>query len=318
MIYHDFINTDKRFVEYQSGGDSVGTQNLASQKSALAPVLGARKNGTASASSARGLLLTLLGELVLTNDGRAWTQTLIEALKSLDVEEKAARQAIGRIAERGWLQAHKVGRRSRWSLTPDVQGLLEDGASRIYGFGRTEQIWNGEWVLVTASVPERNRAVRYQLTSSMSWAGFGSLGQGWWISPRPEREPEAHDALSEANISDANSFLARNGSMGEPRELANRAWDLDAVREAYDRFLDLADELERRHDRDTPLDAVRDLIQLVHEWRRFPFLDPDLPAELLPLDWPGERATKRFHELHAAWSPLAQSWWQGAERTYDR
>ena len=42
-------------------------------------------------------------------------------------------------------------------------------------------------------------------------------------------------------------------------------------------------------------------VRLVHEWRRFPFLDPDLPGELLPRDWSGYRAAELFHHLHEQW-----------------
>ena len=32
-------------------------------------------------------------------------------------------------------------------------------------------------------------------------------------------------------------------------------------------------------------------------WRRLPYLDPGLPAELLPADWHGERAARTFGAL---------------------
>ena len=38
---------------------------------------------------------------------------------------------------------------------------------------------------------------------------------------------------------------------------------------------------------------------LVHEWRQFPFLDPDLPEGMLPPRWPRERAHELFHARHA-------------------
>ncbi len=43
--------------------------------------------------------------------------------------------------------------------------------------------------------------------------------------------------------------------------------------------------------------AVRS--RLVHEWRKFLFRDPGLPATLLPEDWPGTRAA-RFFDAEAA------------------
>jgi DNA-binding transcriptional regulator PaaX len=38
--------------------------------------------------------------------------------------------------------------------------------------------------------------------------------------------------------------------------------------------------------------AVRSV--LVHEWRKFLFTDPGLPAELLPADWVGHEAARFF------------------------
>ena len=68
-------------------------------------------------TSARSLLLTLLGEFVLSRPGAVWTQTIVGALDQLGVEEKAARQALARTAADGWLTSERVGRSVRWSLT---------------------------------------------------------------------------------------------------------------------------------------------------------------------------------------------------------
>ena len=46
---------------------------------------------------------------------------------------------------------------------------------------------------------------------------------------------------------------------------------------------------------------------LVHAWRRFPFVDPDLPEDLLPRDWPRRRAYQLFHERHDRWAAAAQA-----------
>ena len=44
---------------------------------------------------------------------------------------------------------------------------------------------------------------------------------------------------------------------------------------------------------------------LVHAWRKFPFLDPDLPAALLPARWPRERAHDLFVNRHERWRERA-------------
>ena len=63
----------------------------------------------AGAESARGLLLTVLGEFVLPAGGLAWTSALIDVLGRLGIEEKATRQALMRTASDGWLAAERVG-----------------------------------------------------------------------------------------------------------------------------------------------------------------------------------------------------------------
>jgi len=44
----------------------------------------------------------------------------------------------------------------------------------------------------------------------------------------------------------------------------------------------------------------------VHAWRRFPFIDPDLPDDLLPRDWPRRKAYELFRDRHERWAPQAQ------------
>src|SRR2546423_141155 len=86
-------------------------------------------------SSAKAMLLTVLGEFVLAHGAAAWTQTLVDGLGVLHVEEKNARQAIARVAEQGFVASERAGRRARWRLTPSGVELLRTGTDRIYGFG---------------------------------------------------------------------------------------------------------------------------------------------------------------------------------------
>jgi phenylacetic acid degradation operon negative regulatory protein len=37
---------------------------------------------------------------------------------------------------------------------------------------------------------------------------------------------------------------------------------------------------------------------LIHEYRSSPYVDPNLPLELLPDDWLGEKATQIFQQYH--------------------
>ena len=49
-------------------------------------------------------------------------------------------------------------------------------------------------------------------------------------------------------------------------------------------------------------------MQLVNDYRHFPFRDPDLPPDLLPADWSGRRAHETFLEAHGLLRQPAEEW----------
>jgi phenylacetic acid degradation operon negative regulatory protein len=256
--------------------------------------------------SARSLLMTILGEFVLPRSEPAWTATLVEVLGMFDVEEKSARQALARIAAEGWLHSERVGRRVRWSLTGPGRRLLQEGAERIYGFGSGDHRWDGRWLVVLVSIPESMRDLRHKLRTRLSWAGFGSPTPGVWITPRPNAEADAKLILAELALpGQVMSFVANYGALGEEQDMVAAAWDLNDVAERYEHFIAEFSSLAPTD----PDDVLRAQTRLVHEWRRFPFLDPQLPAELLPPQWIGTEATDLFNDRHARWRDTAQRRW---------
>jgi phenylacetic acid degradation operon negative regulatory protein len=256
----------------------------------------------AGAASARGLLFTVLGEFVL-GTGVAWTSTLIEVLGGLGVEDKTTRQALMRTAADGWLSAERVGRRTRWHLTGDAEQMLTDGAQRIYSFTGAADDWDGRWLLVSARVPESDRRARHMLRSRLAWAGFGSLAPGLWISPHPDREAEATKVLRVAGLAgDGHVFIATRPGVGDVVAMVQQAWDLDAIEDEYEEFLE-----EFAANRSGTL--LTRQIELVHSWRRFPAIDPALPRELLPAHWSGVKAATLFARRHAQWAAGARAEW---------
>src|SRR3569833_2233047 len=105
-------------------------------------------------SSAPSLLMTVLGELVLPGGAPAWTSSIVDTLRGLGVEEKAARQALSRTAAEGFIAASRSGRRASWALTDSGRALLTDGAERSYSFAASSTGWDGRWLLIAVTVPE--------------------------------------------------------------------------------------------------------------------------------------------------------------------
>jgi phenylacetic acid degradation operon negative regulatory protein len=257
--------------------------------------------------SARSMLLTVLGEYVLPTADGVWQETLVGALNTLDYTPQAARQALARSVTGGWLRTERHGRRARVHLTGEAREMLSTGAERIYSFGAPWE-WDGRWLLVVVRVPEERRDVRHLIRSRLAWAGFGSLGNGLWITPHAEREAEVRRDLPAAELL---SFRAEFGSIGDPAKVVADAWDLDDVAARYREFIARFERLRPA----TPRDAFRAQTELVHAWRKFPFLDPDLPPEVLPAGWPRSRAQRVFAERHAEWGSPAGEWFESLLRS---
>jgi phenylacetic acid degradation operon negative regulatory protein len=260
-------------------------------------------------------LLTVLGEFVLPGGGTAWTGDLLRALRVLGLEEKTARQAIARTASRGWLEPERIGRRARWHLSEAGAKLLTEGTKRIYAFGREQRHWDGQWVLILASVPETKRDLRYRMRVRLGWAGFAPFAPGAWISPWTERQEEAVRVLNELHVmADAVSFVGGIGVLGDPKALVAEAWDLADLDQHYVDFVHSYQSMRPRTDEE----YFCALTKLVHDWRRFPTIDPGLPAQLLPGSWKGQEAAELFHQLHDRWRSTAQAWWQAGTAVTDR
>jgi phenylacetic acid degradation operon negative regulatory protein len=284
-------------------GDREGPMSETRQADADAAAPTLLRRHAAGTESARSLLFTVLGELVLPTGGEAWTSAFIDVLGRLGVEEKAARQALMRTAADSWLSSERVGRRTVWRLTPAAERLLRDGTARIFGFTAVAENWDGQWTIVIARTPETERATRHVIRKRLRWAGFGNIMPGVWLSPRSDRGAEVREILAAARLPDGYLFAAEYQGGGPATAMVRHAWDLDELARAYDDFIAAfsgpagSDPLER-------------VIDLVHAWRRFPWIDPGLPAQFLPVPWSGTAAAKLFARRHAEWTSAAIAEWK--------
>lgn len=274
------------------------------------PSAASRRREIGSAS-ARSMLLTVLGEFVHPRSEAVWTATLLEALALLGVEEKSARQALTRTASEGLLSSARHGRRVLWELTPASAQLLEEGTRRIYGFMRRRAPWDGRWLVLSVPIPETQRQLRHRLRTRLTWLGLGSPTSGLWITPDDTKAAAVNAAVRDLGLEEqAFAWVGPASGIGDEARLLGDAWDLADVEDRYLAFL----ETFEARTAEGPRDAFAAQVSLVQEWRRFPFLDPDLPGELLDHDWPGPRASAVFHERHSRWHGQAQAEWERLDR----
>jgi phenylacetic acid degradation operon negative regulatory protein len=248
--------------------------------------------------NARSALFDLYGDHLRTRGAQAPVASLVRLLAPLGITAPAVRTAVSRMVRQGWLAPVRLAGGPGYALTPRATRRLDEAAERIYRHG--DQHWDGRWrVLIVDRVPERAR--RERVRAALRYLGYAPLGETTWISPRGSVEL---DGLLAAERLRAERFQAT--FEGDPHGLLRRAWDLDGLARAYRGWLAMAAGLVAGVGPDTTDEMVfaqRSI--LVHEWRKFLFTDPGLPAALLPVPWPGDDAARLFHAESARLLPAA-------------
>ena len=237
--------------------------------------------------NARSALFDLYGDHLLARGRQAPVAALVRLLGPMRISPPAVRTAVSRMARQGWLAPVRLPEGAGYRLTPRAVRRLRQAGDRIYRLDAPP--WDGRWhVVIVERVSERAR--RERLRSALGYLGYACVDGSTWISPRPSVEL---GQLLRGERVRAERFHASYD--GDARGLVARAWDIDGLALAYGQWLEFARELVPAHDVTLPdemIFAARS--ELVHEWRKFLFIDPGLPAELLPDRWPGAEAADLF------------------------
>jgi phenylacetic acid degradation operon negative regulatory protein len=248
------------------------------------------------------MLFTLYGDYAYPRGVDLWLGSLVAFGRRLGISEVAVRSAVARLARDGWLTARRVGNRSFYSLSARGRSLIEEGTQRIYQPRRVK--WNGQWCVLTYAIPEAKRAHRDRLRKQLAWLGFGALGGGAYVSPRDVAR-QAQALVTEHGVAAfARVFTARFDGPMSAQTMASRCWNAPAIARQYGAFvkhyrpLYKRDAALRRRRALSDASAFVHRFALTHDFRRFPFVDPDLPAGLLPRSWPGADARELFESYH--------------------
>lgn len=252
------------------------------------------------------LITTLLGDYWLRRSEPLPSAALVRLAGEFGVSDLAARAALSRLARRDVLAPAKVGRRTYYRLTEGAAAVLEKGRRRIMSFGLPRGEWDGRWTLAGFSVAEEQRNLRHLLRARLRWLGFAPLYDGLWVSPTASPADTAA-ALAELGVGSATVFRASAVDIPGLRR-PEEAWDLQALREDYERFIAHCRPLLARVRRGEvgTAEALIARSGIMDMWRTFPGRDPDLPVELLPAEWPRSAARELFVEIYDSLGTLAE------------
>ncbi|MFI0406715.1 PaaX family transcriptional regulator C-terminal domain-containing protein [Actinomadura sp. 3N508] len=274
-----------------------GTWTGATPSMATTPRSGAAADS--GAGRPKMLIMDVCGAYMRPLGGWFAIAKIVQLMNELGVDEAATRSALLRMRRKGLLEPENRPGARGLRLTDQALTALEDTDRRIFGPRPPAYLGDG-WILLSFSVPEDQRAKRHVLRSQLSWLGFGNLGNGLWMAPRRMRDALKKTVEQLGFQQYVLMFEAQYTGFTELSALVGEAWDLAELATLYTEFVDwCAPIAERWQDVRSPAgpQAFIDYTLALYHWRKFPYLDPGLPKDLLPDDWAGHRAAELFFDL---------------------
>ncbi|MFV0258081.1 MAG: PaaX family transcriptional regulator C-terminal domain-containing protein [Acidimicrobiales bacterium] len=262
----------------------------------------ARRWGARTTISARSVLVTVLGDVIAPTGGSVWLADLFPLVEPFGFNHRLVRTSMYRLAAEHWVDNERIGRRSRYALTGFGRDEFAAADARIYH--HRPAVWDGSWTVV---IPAADGDLRRHL----GWRGFGELAEGIMARPGSARDDlaplftrlglPAPPPVAVARFDDVNGLIAADGY----RDTSGLADTETAYREFLDRHRWSDPEALATLDPEAAF-LVRTMV--VHDFRRARLRDPDLPPELLPAGWVGERARRQAATVYRAVAAASWRW----------
>ncbi|GGS59265.1 MULTISPECIES: PaaX family transcriptional regulator [Actinokineospora] len=258
-----------------------------------------------SDSAPQDLVLTILGAHLRPRESAAvWSGGLVTLLGGFGYTAGASRVALNRLVGGGLLARAREGRLVHYTLTQRAVDVLAEGDERIFGLG-AERPGPVAWTVLWHSIPEERRDARSRLVRRLRFLGFGQVQDGAWLA--------AHDRAAQVTRLCADLGVERHAGVlvGAPvpgfADFARRVWDLDALAARYRAFV--TDFADIRADSDAAAFHLR--VRLVHAFRQFALLDPELPADIVAPPPDRAAAVRLFHDRYPALEAPARRHFDG-------
>ncbi|SIQ98275.1 transcriptional regulator, PaaX family [Peribacillus simplex] len=257
-----------------------------------------RKIGT----NTQSMIFTIYGDYIRNYGNKIWIGSLIRLLKEFGHNEQGVRVAVSRMVKQGWIQSEKQGNKSYYFLTDRGVQRMDEAANRIYKMKPNE--WDGKWRILMYTIPEDKRQLRDDLRKELLWSGFGSFSSGCWISPN-DLEKQINRLIEKYDIKEyVDFFISEYKGPKENQSLVEKSWHLEEIENKYEEFIEKYSKQFIVHQsiinrgEMSDADCFVERTNLVHEYRKFLFIDPGLPKELLPSKWNGNHAALLFSQYY--------------------
>lgn len=253
-------------------------------------------------------------EAFLPDAGEASLAEVYAAANRLGIADQPLRLAIRRMIAAGDVVQRGRGRSGALALTFDgAARLARDRAAVSFAFGQDARVrgaeallWNGQWQLLSVSVPEGERSVRDAFRREVLELGAAPVATGLYVSPHELRELLSSEFQPYLTTAQATELVVRGES--DPARIVETLWPSGPIRAAYAALAAAVanDVADRWAD-----PVVRQLL-LADALEKSLRADPLIPQELRGGDWEPARVRAQWADR---WRDAQLS--AGAVRLYE-
>ncbi len=249
----------------------------------------------------KSLIISVFGDAISPYSKGIWLGELISLMSTLNVNERLVRTSAFRLADEGWLQPERIGRKSFYSLSPSGTSRFESAYKHIYLAPKDN--WDGDWTIVVIQRNIEATTERSEVRKELEWNGFALVSNGVFMHPTASTVSASKIILNHG-LEDR-SFIFRAKSYTDSHfpdsELKiSECWNLEEVNQRYQKFIEdfkpTLSLLEKN--KLSPLLAFQLQTLMIHSFRRANLHDPQLPSRLLPESWPRLEAFKLCQKIY--------------------
>jgi phenylacetic acid degradation operon negative regulatory protein len=234
---------------------------------------------------------------------------LLRILADLGLHEAAARSLLLRMRREGLLDSERAGRQARYRLAPVITSAQDRLQRQMRG---DRPGWTGAFSGVLFEVPERSRDFRDRLRRTAQLLGYVTLRPGLLVATTDHWE-ELVSILPSPPARSQLLPMSVTLSVDDSRRVAAELWNLESLAARYRNVLaEARDRTDRAEARDQdPAGSLAAFAAAVLPVYEVIADDPDLPAELLLPDWPGDQLGPALHRAFQVFGPMLDDYLAG-------
>lgn len=245
------------------------------------------------------LIITFFGDAVEPRGGVVAASTLQSVMAVMGVGAGAVRTACSRLAKDGWIERQKQGRNSFYRLSDMGHTPFAQASRQIYAAPdpHTAQT-NKEFTLIIQNPLSANS----DLLQSLHNAGIRLNGSCLLLESDNATLAHAIDHSDELD----DMIVLSNATAHFPDWIKRSVCTEENARRYHILMQRFAATMQRAPT--DPLIALATRCLLIHEWRRVLLRNTDVPAELIPADWPHQQCHLFVATLYAKLYDAGEHW----------